>query len=458
MILAVDVGEDRLSYGFHLILQAIRAKYGNIVQYVKNEDLDKVNVSSYKIVLFSFMFIENYLHVNSLLKKLNLTEQIKIAGGQPITENPEPVKYFFDILVLGEGETAIIDVLDIVFRYNFDKQCLGEVNTIDCVIVPSMGVKAVKIRKENIDNAVRLAGNYERGDGSTSEILFEYERGCKRRCHFCSYGNMQYPYRQISTELFREKMSEQSKLIHGGMRILPMQVNFFHYDIDDLNIMHHYGKMVNYTSACLNDFYRYKEHIQYMRNLYLRIGIEDFTEEGRKRIGKPVSDNEIINLPLFFKGIGKRVKLFFISHLPLQSAESVQSFEAVLNEMSKRISNTWIVEIYVTTLTYKLNCKKMLKYEKIYNDGVVRAINNLQRRYNNKLQIKVFKNQSRAVFELYNALSLSDSNLYEVLNNITGKEKKEVIVDRISKKINLDDLFSAYDENRILPNYYVNYG
>ena len=44
MILAVDIGGDRRSYGFMLVLNSIKAEYGDwIVDYCPNADLESVD-------------------------------------------------------------------------------------------------------------------------------------------------------------------------------------------------------------------------------------------------------------------------------------------------------------------------------------------------------------------------------------------------------------------------------
>lgn len=490
MILAIDIGGDRLSYGFQLIINSIIAKYGNIVEYCSNNKLNSINISQYPIFLFSFMFVENYLHLIPVLKKTGIKlyakdrMQIIIAGGSPISENPEPIADFLDICVIGEGEWVVLDILQILFKHKLNKDsALAEIyNDIDCAYVPKhynplynsdervisdVGRK-VQTRREDINKAFDISGFYTRkGRGATriTEYSIEYHRGCKRKCKFCSYGHLQAPYREANHNLVRdkvEKVYQHDKAL--GNKVVYLQTNLFHVNIKMLELLKFYDKLNNYCSACIADMYTEKgnEILKYLskhhNNIYLRFGIEDFTEEGRIKGGKPITDNQLINLPFFLDDRGRHIKFFFISSLPWQRVEDIHSFEVVMDKMSQRLSNYIVIECFITVLNYKLSAG-LLSYNKRYNHEVNNYLTNgFKRNYGGgKLKLIICKNASEESFLITNLLSLANRKMAKVLIECSNNYSRSNFINICAKNMNINGLLRKYIDTDKLPNWYIKY-
>jgi len=486
MILAIDIGGDRLSYGYNLIIESIRKKYGDIIQYVSNKDLHKININDYPIVLCGFMFIQNYIDYLPTLKKLKLEydsenrDQIIIVGGAPISENPEPIAPYFDIGVIGEGEFVILDILEIIFRNNLNKDLsLQEIySDIDCAYIPkyykfeydkqekvkSYEGKTVNIRREDPNKSFSLYNLYSRNNvkNLNTEYQFEYHRGCKRHCKFCSYSYLQTPYREATKNKIISKIEQIIKKDQkASTKVIPIQTSLFHMDIDILRYLKTLDKLPNYSSACLADLWTEKgleifEFIQSNSQTYMRYGIEGFSEKDRKTVGKPIPNNMIINLPAVMDR-GTKIKFFMIVGIPGQTIEDVQEFEETMNRLSKNLNYYLSIDLFKTALNFKLNTG-LNHYPKLYNVDVIKYLETRMRRKYGKLQLKVFKPQTEDYFKEVNLLSLANRKMANVLLEMAkGSYNRNKFIELSEKEINVDSLFLPYDKNELLPNCFIDY-
>lgn len=489
-IICIDVGGDRLSYGFSLVMHSIKHHFGDFIEYVSNSKIESITpLQDDDIILFSFMFVENYLSIGDVFKKLKISpiaekrKQIIIAGGSPISENPEPISKFLDVCVIGEGEFVVIDILKAIFENEFDKNSSLEYiynNIISCYVpkfykfqynqngtINNISGRKVVIKHEDINKvANELYFDYTRNANENSknvEHSLEYHRGCKRKCTFCSYGWLQSPYRQINDDIFESKIKQialNDKIT--GNKIVPIQTNFFHYKIKHIEQMEVYNKMVNYCSACVADVYSPKmsAHIDYINNhnrIYFRFGVESFTEQGRKQLHKPISNDMLINLPVILQS-NWHLKWFFISGLPNQTESEIDEFESILEQIGNlRLSSYITLECYVTVMNYKL-CTPIANESKIFNEDFQRRLMQLHKRKYGKLNVEIFKNQGKRNWYVTNLLSLSNSLISDIILSVNANNfDRDKFISDCSKVIDFDVIFAKYDENYIKPNSYIEY-
>jgi hypothetical protein len=430
MIAAIDIGGDRKSYGFELVLNSIRVKYGDVVTYIPNKSIGKTDFLAFPIVLCSFMFVDNFFDFLPTLKKAKIEPLAEkrglpwiIAGGSSITENPLPIADFIDVAILGEGEGVILDVLKIIFSHRGEKniEVLCEIASVDCAFVSAIEDTAQekRPRQEDINRAISIPGYYTRPrieNKSFLEYSIEYHRGCKRKCKFCSYAHLQNPYREMNHDILHKKIIEISKYDPcRNNSIVLIQTNIFHIDLDTLKLIDSLGMLPCYSSACIADVFTPHGHdvLEFLgrrkQKIYLRFGVEDFTEEGRAKLGKPVSDEQLQQLPKMLPN--GDFKLFFISHIPWQEVSHIQHFESILEKMSQNIISEVNIDMFVTIL----NCKKNTYFNKYaeFKEDIYNYLNDKFRRRYGKLKIGVFKNQGREAFEKINRISLGDRNYFK---------------------------------------------
>jgi len=194
----------------------------------------KISPGTVEVCGFSFSFELDFLGVFKILSKYDIPFRSKdrdnnhpiIFGGGPVlTANPEPYADFFDVIVLGDGEEVLTDLVNAYQEVRYlenRREKLAHLAQIRGVYVPSLYDVAY-----NSDNTIK---SYIRNNPKVPELLsrrcistlkdclytpilteksmfsnmfiIETARGCPRRCAFClaSYLNLpsRYPdYKSI---------------------------------------------------------------------------------------------------------------------------------------------------------------------------------------------------------------------------------------------------------------------
>ena len=147
-----------------------------------------------------------------------------ILGGGSCSLNPEPVADFFDAVLLGDGEEAIVEIANEVLRAkeaNLSKaDLLVRLAGIDGIYVPSLfrpeydehgRITAIIKSQDARDIRRRILPDLDRTDHLLNPLVphakivhdrlgIEIARGCTRGCRFCQAGITYRPVRERSTE------------------------------------------------------------------------------------------------------------------------------------------------------------------------------------------------------------------------------------------------------------------
>ncbi len=274
-----------------------------------------------------------------------------IIGGGTGAFNPEPVAEFFDAIVIGDGEEAILDICEVVKKKMPRQELLRALTQIRGVYVPSffnIEYKDDGTVRQIVPLLEGYAGVQKRSvsDLNTApypvkpivphtkvihdRIGVEVQRGCTRGCRFCQAGYIYRPERQRSPETVKQIVRNQ-RAATGQEEVSLVSLSIGDYDcmeslLKDLMKEHGAKKVgislpatrVEQLSPAI------MEEIKKVRKTGFTIAPEAGTERMRNVINK---GNTVENLMTTVKAVfshgWKLMKFYYMVGLPTETDEDV---------------------------------------------------------------------------------------------------------------------------------------
>ena len=192
-----------------------------------------IPLRDFDIIGFSLLYELNYTNILTMLDLSNIAflaaerregEPLIIAGG-PCTCNPEPVADFFDAMLIGDGEAAIVAMAEKWLAWNKSgrksrQDLLHQWSEIEGVYIPSFftavyDAKGLQHLEPKVTNYKRIkravVEDLDRTAFPTQPVIpfgrpihdrlrLEVARGCTRGCRFCQAGMIYRPVRERSVQ------------------------------------------------------------------------------------------------------------------------------------------------------------------------------------------------------------------------------------------------------------------
>jgi radical SAM family uncharacterized protein len=284
-----------------------------------------------------------------------------ILGGGSGTYNGEPLTPFFDLLVVGEGEEIILELLQLYRECGAKKeQYLVRAAELDGVYVPSLyevtysddgTVREVSPTHPNARPVVTkrildvlppaptkvvvpfVEAIHDRG-------MIEIQRGCTQGCRFCQAGMIYRPLRQRP---LKEILSTADQLLAatGYEELALVSLSSCNYvGIDRLveKLLERHGP--SYTSISLPSLridsfsLRLAGMFQGHRKTGLTFAPEAGSERLRQVINKIISHEEILGTAAAAYESGwDRIKLYFLIGLPTETMEDVEAIADLVKQI-----------------------------------------------------------------------------------------------------------------------------
>jgi len=292
-------------YGLSIVCNKLR-QLGREVNYFQGEDG--------KNILASLFWLDHIYDYIKWRRKYRLKDSFIVVGGNAVSANPAGFLPFVSAAYIGDGE------------------CWDGLIEHGSIILP--GTKTAPVVWATSPNIFPIS--YQ--DVQTSKRDFcEISRGCKNKCRFCQYGwTKQYreaPLMDIVEVLLRAK----TKTIRLFAADRFQHTNYKHIR----SWMDSHGKTDSGSDVSMRFLLKHKEYLQFTKKV--RIGIEGVSERLRRAVGKPATEEEIVEFVKLVVGAGiKSIDWYMIYGLPGERREDYLEWGELIKRLSATVKNVTI--------------------------------------------------------------------------------------------------------------------
>ena len=291
-----------------------------------------------------------------------------IAGGTAMY-NAEPLADFIDLVLIGEGEDEVPELLELYRRAKREgwskKHFLRAAADIQGVYVPSLYDIAYKA-DGTVESITPRAGAPEKVtkrividlDGApfptkpivpSTEVVhdrvnLELFRGCVRGCRFCQAGHIYRPIRAKKPEtLIKQGIETLKNTGHQDVTLLSLSTSDYRplEQLCDGLLEYCESRSIGLSLPSLradNFSMELMEKLQKVRKSGLTFAVEGGSQRLRDAINKNVTEEDLLNTcAIAFAGGWNSVKLYYMLGLPTETDEDIVG----IAEMANQVLHCW---------------------------------------------------------------------------------------------------------------------
>jgi radical SAM superfamily enzyme YgiQ (UPF0313 family) len=309
---------------------------------------------------FSLSWELDYRNILTLLETLDIPirsadrgeEHPLVFGGGPVlTANPEPFADFFDVILLGDGETLVDEFLDAMIRLRTSprRERLHHLAQVPGVYVPALyqvtydgsegGVLTIQPIDADIPATVQKQ-TYRGNVLSTSTVvteraawenifMVEVVRSCPEMCRFCLASYLTLPFRTASLESSLMPAIEKGLAVTDRLGLLGASVTQhpeFATLLDYLNQPQFDDVRLSIASVRTNTVnQKLAETLTRHGTRSITIAVESGSERVREIVNKKLTNDEIVRRPSTPRAGGlSAMKLYGMAGIPGETMDDLE--------------------------------------------------------------------------------------------------------------------------------------
>ncbi len=291
-----------------------------------------------------------------------------VIGGGSGSFNPEPIADFFDAILLGDGEEAVLEVAAVLKNAKETKQkrqeTLGKLAAVKGVYVPSffepqydgfgklVAIKPLKKGYEKVQR--RILPDLESCQTSSANPLvplvrivhdrlgIEVARGCTRGCRFCQAGIIYRPVRERSADRVVE-LAEKGMAAGGFEELALLSLSTGDYSCLSPALGRLMDRFVKeYVSVSMPSMRvgtltpEIMSQIKRVRKTGFTLAPEAGTDRLRRVINKGITEEDLLATCRDANALGwKLLKFYFMFGLPTETDEDVKAIGDLVRRAAK---------------------------------------------------------------------------------------------------------------------------
>lgn len=320
---------------------------------------------------FSLSWELDYANLLTLLEQLDIPlfasdrtadHPLVFGGGPVLTANPEPFADFFDVILLGDGETLLDDFVDALVELKSASRAetLRRLAMVPGIYVPSLyevtydgptgGVRAIApvhadvpaaVQKQTYRGNVLSASTVVTPHAAWENIyMVEVVRSCPEMCRFCLASYLTLPFRPASLEESLIPAIERGLAVTNRLGLLGASVTQhpeFDQLLDYINRPQFDDVRVSLSSVRTNTVTpKLAETLTRHDSRSITIAIESGSERVRHIVNKKLETDDIERAAVNAKAGGlSAMKLYGMAGIPGETMTDLEQTVALMLRLKK---------------------------------------------------------------------------------------------------------------------------